>query len=458
MNQRREAYVHLFRLFERRDAGVRSLAWVSILILSGCAGGISALSTTLAPAPNLYTFETGAEYPSELVAPGLRSTQGDILYVTNRDVAGQSEAGHSYGADRSQSMAFGVAGVDYGAVASWEELVTRTQTADLQTTTKLRRTGTREVARFPSIPLPFEPGGGRLQTTRDANAAYDARSSAMRAEVSARMKANGQSRVLVYIHGVDNEFDDAINTLATIWHYAGRQSLPVAYSWPAGNAGLFGYFRDSEAGSFSVFHVKEFLRLLASVPEVNQIDIVAHSRGNAVMMEALRELIIEARAAGRDPQNALKLGMLVMAAADIDVGVMRQRMVAERVGQAFEQKNIYANPDDRALRLSSIFGKDTRIGGRDADSFTPEDLASFERIRTVNTILVEDAGGRYGHSYFRDNPAVLSDIVLALRSRSLPGTPFRPLDNKLGSVVWTLHPDYPADPLPEMLDLENTSR
>ncbi|MEL7397572.1 MAG: hypothetical protein AAFN44_14515, partial [Pseudomonadota bacterium] len=65
--------------------------------------------------------------------------------------------------------------------------------------------------------------------------------------------------------------------------------------------------------------------------------------------------------------------------------------------------------------------KDTRIGGRDADSFTPEDLASFERIKTVNTILVEDAGGRYGHSYFRDNPAVLSDIVLALRSRSLPG-------------------------------------
>ena len=450
--------MHLFRLFEHRHAGVRSLALAGLMMLSACAGGISAFSTTLAPAPNLYTFETGAQYPSDLVAPGLRSTRGEILYVTNRNVAGQSEDGYSYGADRSQSMAFGVAGVDYGAVATWDELVTRTQTADLQTTTTLQRTGTREVARFPSIPLPFEPDGGRLQTTQEANAAYDARSTAMRSEVSARMRANGQSRVLVYIHGVDNEFDDAINTLATIWHYAGRQSLPVAYSWPAGNSGLFGYFRDSEAGAFSVFHVKEFLRLLASVPEVDQIDIVAHSRGNAVVMEALRELIIEARASGRDAQKTLKLGMLVMAAADIDVGVMRQRMVAERVGQAFEQINIYANPDDQALRLSSIFGKATRIGGRDVDSFTPEDLASFERIGTVNTILVQEAGGRYGHSYFRDNPAVLSDIVLALRSRSLPGTAFRPLDSELGSVVWTLHPDYPADPLPEMLDLESTSR
>jgi len=240
LKQRSEVCVHLFRLFEHWNAGIRSLAWAGVLILSAC-GGLSSLSTAMAPAPNLYTFDTGAEYPADRVAPGLRSATGEILYVTDRSLAAQTEEGQRYGTDRSQSMAFGVAGVDYGAVTSWNELVTRTQTAGLQTSTSLRRTGTREIARFPSIPLPFEPGGGRLQTTAEANAAYDARSTAMRTEMSARMKANGQSRVLVYIHGVGNEFDDAINTLATIWHYAGRQSLPVAYSWPAGNAGLLGY-------------------------------------------------------------------------------------------------------------------------------------------------------------------------------------------------------------------------
>ncbi len=435
----------------------RSLLLAGVLMLSAC-GIPSSFSTSLAPAPNLYTFETGIDFPADQVAPGLRSTEGDILYVTNRNVAAEGEAWQSYGADRSKSMAFGVAGVDYGNLSSWDELVTRTQTSGLQTTTRLTRTDTQELSRFPAIPLPYEPGGGRLQTTAEANAAYEARSATMRAELSRRMRANGQSRALVYIHGVNSEFDHAVTTLATIWHYAGRQSLPVVYSWPAGNAGLLGYFRDSEAGSFSVFHVKEFLRLLASVPEVKDIDIVAHSRGNDVMIEALRELIIEARASGKDPKQALKMGMLVMAAADIDVGVMRQRMVAERFGQAFEQISIYTNPDDRALRLSGIIGRVTRIGSRDVDSFTPEDLASFARIGTVNTIMVDQAGGRYGHSYFRENPAVLSDIVLALRSRALPGSPYRPLENVLNSVVWRLHPNYPADPLPVELDISGPSR
>ena len=119
---------------------------------------------------------------------------------------------------------------------------------------------------------------------------------------------------MIFVHGVSNDFEDGVATLANLWHYSGRQSLPISYSWPAGNPGLLRYFRDVGAGEFSVFHVKEFLRLLASVPEVKRIDIVAHSRGNAVVTDALRELLIEARAGGHEPRDVLKTGILVMAA------------------------------------------------------------------------------------------------------------------------------------------------
>jgi len=41
---------------------------------------------------------------------------------------------------------------------------------------------------------------------------------------------------------------------------------------------------------------------------------------------------------------------------------------------------------------------------------------SSRGTQNVTFIDVEAAGGSLGHSYFRDNPAVLSDIILTLRS------------------------------------------
>jgi esterase/lipase superfamily enzyme len=69
------------------------------------------------------------------------------------------------------------------------------------------------------------------------------------------------------------------------------------YSWPAGQAGLLrGYSGDRESGEFTVFHLKEFIRTIAAIDEVEKINFSAHSRGTDVILTALRELIIEARA------------------------------------------------------------------------------------------------------------------------------------------------------------------
>ena len=101
--------------------------------------------------------------------------------------------------------------------------------------------------------------------------------------------------------------------------------------------------------------------MLSQIPELGQIDIVAHSRGSDVVTTALRELIIEARGAGIHPKLALKTGTFIMAAPDIDIDIVRQRLQAERFAEAFEQINLYINPADRALRrtvsTAAIVGK-----------------------------------------------------------------------------------------------------
>lgn len=435
----------------------RSVQYVLLaFLLTGC--GVVNTASVLAPVPNLYTFDTGDAYPAERVPEGLRQTTSEILYVTDRNPErGEGGAVRGYGTGRSDSFAFGSSSVNFGGLMSWQELVARTQSESGQKMTRLQSVQLQELTRFPDTPLPFERRSGQLRTVPDAEREYQARAAVMRREISHRMREHGQDRVLVYVHGINNEFEDSIGVLANIWHYSGRQSLPVAYSWPAGNEGILKYFRDVESSEFSVFHVKEFLRMLASVPEVRRIDIVAHSRGNVVTTNALRELQIEARASGRDPQKALKTGILVMAAPDLDVGVARQRLLAEHFAEGFDHINIYVNPNDEALRLSSIIGDVVRLGNVSVDSFRMKDIDSLTSAGNISFIVVEQAGGRLGHSYFRENPAVLSDIVLTLRSRQAPGTAFRPLEIAEGNM-WVLHPNYPAAPLPDVLDVQIRDR
>ena len=69
----------------------------------------------------------------------------------------------------------------------------------------------------------------------------------------------------------------------------------------------------------------------------------------------------------------------------------------------------------------------------------------------MHFIRVEEVRGGVGHSYFRDNPAVLSDIVLALRTRAFPGGTLRPLELDQDGF-WQLHPNYPLERLPDLVD------
>lgn len=189
--------------------------------------------------------------------------------------------------------------------------------------------------------------------------------------------------------------------------------------------------------------------MLAAIPEVSDIDVVAHSRGTDVITTALRELIIFARGQGIHPKLALKTGTFIMAAPDLDVGITRQRLQSERFSEAFEQINLYINPKDGALRFSAYLTRSSRLGATEAGDFVDGELQLLRKEGLVHFIRVEDLKGGLGHGYFRDNPAVLSDVVLALRTRAFPGGTLRPLELDEDGF-WELHPNYPLERLLEL--------
>lgn len=431
----------MLELVKRRG---RVFGWLAVaLLLVAC--GASPVDR-LAKPPNLYA--TGRNYQADQVPPALRTVSPRVLYVTDRSQRLNGDGTVSYLAERSDSMAFGAAEVQFQGVADWPTLVRMTHADTGARPPRLNVTSYRDEIRFSKTPLPAERRLGRVVTEGDAARDYALFAQKFRQAIGDEVRRAGTGRVLLFVHGVNNGFDDALTSLTNIWHYSGRRSIPMAFSWPAGNAGVFKYFKDREAGDFSVFHLKELLDLLASVPEIEDIDIVAHSRGTDVATTALRELVIRERGRGKRPKVTMKTGTLILAAPDLDVGIVRQRLISERFFAAFEQVNVYVNPDDRALALSSWLTQEARFGRLDASNFAPGELASLKKVGLVHFVRVEGAGG-LGHSYFRDNPGAMSDIALALRTRAFPGGTLRPLQLDHDNI-WTLQANYPLDQLPDL--------
>ncbi|MEP1766889.1 MAG: alpha/beta hydrolase [Sulfitobacter sp.] len=406
------------------------------------------LGARLATPPNLYL--DGSNYPAAAVSPALRTVSPKIFYVTDRKEEQKNGVFEGYGTRRSQAMAFGAATVHFGA-NDWDDLITRTHIDRRGSINRLDLGTVEERVKFDPVPLADRRIDGGLRVHPDAAARYDLGRQAFQAQIRAEIKRTGNQRVLVYAHGVANAFEDSVTTLANLWHFAGRGSIPIAFSWPAGNSGVFGYFRDRASGDFSVYHAKEFLTMLAEIPEVEDIDIVAHSRGTDIMTQALRELIIFQRGRGVPPKLGMKTGTLILAAADLDTGIFRQRLLTERFSEAFEQVNFYVNPDDVALSLSSFLTKSARVGALTQDDFSVDEVTHLGKQGLIHFIRVEGASGSDSHSYFRANPAVLSDIVLALRTRAFPGGDLRPLERDKDGI-WVLQPNYPLDRLPVLAE------
>ncbi len=103
--------------------------------------------------------------------------------------------------------------------------------------------------------------------------------------------------------------------------------------------------------------------VLPTNPAIEKIHILAHSRGTDVISTALRELFIEAKASGDNPHLLYRIANLILAAPDLDVEVVSQRIIAERLGLDIDNITIYTSSQDKAIRLSGLlFNSISRVG------------------------------------------------------------------------------------------------
>ncbi|QND65006.1 alpha/beta hydrolase [Mesorhizobium loti] len=209
-------------------------------------------------------------------------------------------------------------------------------------------------------------------------------------------------RALVFVHGFNNGFDDGIYRVTQIVHDTKYPGTAVLFSW-ASSAKTTGYLYDKDSATAARDDLEATLRMLAKT-KVKSIDIIAHSMGNWVTMEALRQLSITG-----DRDLGGKLGYVILASPDIDVDVFKKQMI--RYGKPTRPFAILLSGDDRALKLSSfISGDKPRVG----DYGNAADLAAYGV--SVVDLTKTKGGDQLNHAKFADNPFLVQLLGDRLRA------------------------------------------
>lgn len=401
------------------------------------------------PTPNLIADEGRAAF--EGVPHELRTANAEIVFVTDRVPEGDGPRGVRYGAHRSPTLAFGLATVEFGDGESWDDLVSASIERRRGRDVPIRVSNVRELGRAKGhVGIPRVEGENVIESEETMEAMREAIDS-FGALIASKLALTPRKEVFLFIHGFNNKLEDGVLTIAQLWHFLGRIGVPIAYSWPAGSGGaLRGYTEDRESSEYTIYHLKAAIRALASFPDVENIHIIAHSRGTDVAITSLRELVIEYRAAGRSVRNDLKIGHFMLAAPDLDSQVVSQRIGRERVNVAPRTITIYVSPYDQAIGLAEwLFRSENRIGRQSYDSlsdFTKQNLGVFGNMTVVQAMVHKSRADPHGHSYFYRHPGASSDVIRLLRDDRAPGAEHgRPL-HQLGPGFWQLFPDYPDTP------------
>jgi esterase/lipase superfamily enzyme len=229
------------------------------------------------------------------------------------------------------------------------------------------------------------------------------------ASIAAIAKQTGRTKILVFVHGFNNRFDDAVYRFAQIVHDSKVPAIPVLFTWPSrGEMRLRAYTYDRESANYSRDALESLLNMLASYPAITEVNLLAHSMGNWVALEALRGRSMR-RTQTLGPLRTDKLKNVMLVAPDVDVDVFRMQI--QRMGAARPRIALFVSQDDPALNLSkNIWGGIPRLG--DVDPTQEPYRTEFERDRILvfDLTKLETTGDNAHDRAFEDVTSVMGMI------------------------------------------------
>ena len=235
--------------------------------------------------------------------------------------------------------------------------------------------------------------------------------------LSASVRKNRDGSVLVFIHGFNNRFEDSVYRFAQIVQDSGVHSAPILVTWPS-RGSLLAYGYDRESTNYTRNALEMLFQYLAKDREVKEVSILAHSMGNWLALEALRQMAI------RNGRLPAKFENVMLASPDVDVDVFRQQIAD--MGKQHPKFTLFVSRDDRALAVSRrVWGDVARLGAIDPEASPFKKELADSQIAVIDLTKVK-AGDRLNHGKFAESP----DVVRLIGARISNGQTLT--DSKVG--------------------------
>ena len=209
------------------------------------------------------------------------------------------------------------------------------------------------------------------------------------------VRPKGERNVLLFVHGYNTTLAAAVLRLAQFVEDTGYSGVPVLFSW-ASRGKKFDYVYDLNSALLARDDLIKTTRLLAQT-EAESADIVAHSMGNILTVEAMRQ----AKLMGKFNTTG-RLNNIILASPDIDADLFKKQLAP--FPKADRRFYVLISEDDKALRFSKrIAGGVDRVGDESAD-----ELAALG-VTVIDLSKVKDKSNLH-HSKFADSPEVVQLI------------------------------------------------
>jgi esterase/lipase superfamily enzyme len=156
------------------------------------------------------------------------------------------------------------------------------------------------------------------------------------ARVGDRIDLSRGRDALLFVHGFNVDFPDALRRTAQIAYDLGFDGAPILFSWPSlGSAMPLAYQHDVRNADVSADALFRLLDELTRLRPNIRVHVVAHSMGNRVLAGALQRL------AG----TTQRLRQVALLAPDIDAELFRQ--AAPTISKSAQRVTLYASSEDR---------------------------------------------------------------------------------------------------------------
>jgi esterase/lipase superfamily enzyme len=242
-----------------------------------------------------------------------------------------------------------------------------------------------------------------------------------------RLRAEPSRHVLLFVHGYNTRFEEPVYRFAQIAHDAGAPVVPVLFTWPS-RGKLFDYVYDRESATYSRDGLEAVLQAMVRDSNVGSISILAHSMGNFVAVEALRQMVIRNRALSP------KIRDIMLAAPDIDVDVFRREVAEIEASDRSPPITLFVSQDDHALDLSRrLAGDEPRLGAINPKAEPYRTILEKARVNVIDLTAL-NSDDALNHSKFAQ-----SDVVKAIGARLAAGQTLtdarRTLGERLGGIA-----------------------